>query len=124
MRSWFKPDIYLYHEEEVVLKSLELPPLDCYLRNWSTLIMDVTAVVPRDRLLVVKTNEIGQRLSDIETFMNIPLGSLDGDKAHLYKSKSKLEILSQMDEAHVNRRVEANCGFLVKHYFGDEYGLS
>ena len=73
--------------------------------------MNVTSMVPPSRLLIIKTDEIGDKLRDIEEFFNIPPESLDGDKTHLYKNRSKLRILSQMEKGYVEERIKANCGY-------------
>ena len=58
--------------EERVLKEAGLYPVDNYLARWAAHNEKVLATVPRERLLVVRTQEIRARANEIADFAGLP----------------------------------------------------
>src|SRR5690242_8561408 len=62
----------MHAPEEQVLKEAGLYPMDNYLARWTAHNEKVLAAVPRERLLVVRTDQIQARAHEIADFAGLP----------------------------------------------------
>jgi len=103
--------------EERPLAEAGLFTLDGYLHSWAERNDRALAVVPADRLLVVRTDQLGSRLEDIADFAGVPLSTLDATRTHEYAAPSRSGLLDQLDPAYVRQRVLAHCTPLLERFF-------
>jgi len=108
---------YEYEPEEEILATHGLRTLSHYLSHWTAHNEAVIRATPRERLLVVRTDQIRQMIPAIEIFIGIPEGTLDPQRAHLHKTPRKLNLLSRIDPAFVREKVDTHCGALMQEYF-------
>lgn len=116
MESVFGPPPYRYAPEEKVLQEHGLHPLRCYLAYWNEHNSRIVDNVPAERLLVIKTRDIGRSTEQITDFLGLPAGSLQ-PAVHSNAAPVRHSLLDAIDPAFVRRQVEEHCGPLMRRYF-------
>lgn len=105
--------------EESPLRQRGLYTLDGYLSYWRVHNHKVLSSVPPQKLLVVRTNEITQRLGEIARFAGIDADSVDASRSHSNKGETKHGVLAELDPHYLAAKVDRCCGRLVQEYFPD-----
>lgn len=113
----FRPDKYIHPNEEIALKERGLYSLDGYLSYWAMHNATVLRNVPPNRLLVVRTNEIGKRITDICEFANIAAGSADRDQSHSFLANKRFNVLDLVPKAHLDLKIRTHCKSLIERFF-------
>ena len=103
--------------EEIILQRKELYTLDGYLSYWAAHNYKVLKAVPHDRLLVVRTDHITQRLTEIARFVGVSACMADREKSHAFKAKKKFNVLSEIDSTYLEQKVLLHCHELLDEYF-------
>ncbi len=116
MEVQFGSPPYVYATEEEILQKNGLHPLSRYLKYWTEHNQRVLNLVPPERLLVIKTTDIGQSSGAIETFLNLPPNSL-GKAVHSNSAPAHHSLLKQIPDEFVRAQVREHCGELMKKYF-------
>ena len=105
-------------KSEQILAEHGLHTLDGYLSHWERQINKVLTTVPPERLLIIKTLEFSQSISQIEDFLELIPGSLPRDtKINVRKVKDKYNLLSQIDKGFVEEKVNLYCRDLMTKFF-------
>jgi hypothetical protein len=113
------------HEEgDCVLAERGLWPLDGWLRSWHQHNARMLALIPSDRLLIIRTQDIRHDLPRLAEFLGRPPDTLEAGRSHEFKAEAKFGLLSQIDETYLHARVEARCADLMKKFFPEIRGLS
>lgn len=107
----------VHPRDERALAEAGLFTLDGYLHSWAERNERALAVVPADRLLVVRTDQLGSRLGDIADFAGVPLSTLDAGRTHEYAAPSRSGLLDQLPAGYVRERVLAHCRPLLERFF-------
>ncbi len=107
----------VHPREEQALAEHGLFTLDGYLHSWAERNEEALAVVPENRLLVVRTDQLGSRLGDLAAFAGVPLSSLDANRTHEYAAPERSGLLDQLDPTYVQDRVLAHCTPLLERHF-------
>ena len=118
-RVRYAPAELVYSRGEEVLRDNGLYPVDAYLRRWATHNKEVLGAVPPHRLLVVRTDRIGDSAPQMAEFLGIPLNTIDVGQSHLNRRTAQAEILSRVDPGLVEQRVVEHCRELMAKYFPD-----
>lgn len=113
----FRPDTFSHPPQERLLAEKGLYTLDGYLAYWAGHNQRVLATVPRERLLIVKTQQITGSVEPIATFLGVPPDSLNPAQSHLFKADQKFHILPQLDPAYLEHKVATHCRALMEAYF-------
>jgi hypothetical protein len=103
--------------EEAVLAEHGFFPLDGYLGDWARRHQRILDAVPPERLLVVRTEDIGPRLADLAAFVDVPVETLDEAQAHGFKARAKFGLLDEIDPAHLQPRIDELCGPVLARLF-------
>lgn len=119
----FRPHELQYAKEEHILAEQGLYTLDGYLADWAAHNHTVLAAVPPQRLLIVRTHEIAQRIENIAAFFNIPAESLDRSQTHVYPAKKKFDVLSKIDRGFLRDKVDLHCKDLMERFFPEWQGF-
>lgn len=106
-----------YAEEEQILLQNGLYTLDGYLSYWATHNREVLAKVPQDRLLVIKTKDISQQLGEIADFLSIRPQTLNVDSSHSFKARKHFNILSEIDQEFLSKKVNQHCQSIMDQFF-------
>ncbi|MDA8093257.1 MAG: hypothetical protein M0T84_04970 [Betaproteobacteria bacterium] len=107
---------YTYSPHEAVLEARGLHPLRSYLTYWTAHNQRILDAVPAERLIVIKTGEIGQSSCRLEDFLALPAGTLRS-AVHSNSAKARHRILDQIDPGYLRASAEACCGALMARLF-------
>jgi len=109
---------YSVHEPgEQVLKEMGFKPLEAYLSLWAVRNRQILGAIPAEKLLIVRTEQIGQRAFEIADFAGLPRYSVCLERTNEYKNPGKREIIRQIDPNLVERMVEKHCRPLMTRFF-------
>jgi len=106
-----------YEPEERVLQELGLYPVDNYLARWAAHNGNVLARIPRERLLVVRTEQIRERAREIADFAGLPHYALQLERTHEYRNPVQREIICELDAEFLEQKVERHCRTLMERFF-------
>jgi len=120
----FRPDRLRFAREEQILAERGLYTLDAYLSYWVAHNTSVLSLVPKERLLVVRTQEIVQDAPRIAAFLTIPADSLDTSRAHSFRAQAKYGLLNLMDRRFLEDKVQSHCRELMDQFFPEVRCLS
>jgi hypothetical protein len=113
------------HEDgDRVLAERRLWPLDAWLRFWNQHNTRILALVPRERLLVVRTQDIRREIPRLAEFLGVPPDTLDAGRTHEHKAEAKFGLVSDIDENYLHARVAARCGDLMEKFFPEIRSVS
>ncbi len=113
----YQSDIRRHPKEEQVLARFGVYTLDGYLSAWAFHNHQALAIVPADKLLVVRTGEISGSLKKIADFVGVKANQLNALNAHSFKTERKYGLMEQLDEHYLDDRVNAHCRTLMDTYF-------
>ena len=105
--------------EEAVLAEHGFYPLRGYLLDYARRHELILDTVPADRLLVLRTKEIGDRLDDLAAFVGVPADTLDRDQSHGFPARAKFGFLDQIGDDHVQATIDEICGPVMARLFPD-----
>ena len=94
------------------------PSLACYFQLWTSHNTRVLDAVPPERLLVLKTGEIRDRMPDIARWVGVPPETLRADRSWLFATPRKHGLLGALDASYVRETAERHCGKLMETHFG------
>lgn len=103
--------------EEQPLADRGLYTVEGYLRSWTERHEQALDAVPPERLLVVRLDQLGERLGDIASFVGVKASSLDGSRAHQFPAPTDHGVLDDLPEGYVAEKVATCCGPLVERFF-------
>lgn len=115
----FKSSQFQHVQEERVLEKHGLYTLDGYFSYWAKHNRKVLAIVPAEKLLVIRTHEIAKEIERIADFVGVPANTLNPEKAHSFKHKNKFNILSEIDKDFLEQKVHQHCKVLMDKLFPD-----
>jgi len=107
---------YTYAAEESVLQAHGLHPLSAYLKYWHAHNSLVIESLPAERLLVVRTRELGQCAARLERFLDLPQGSLQ-QATHSNAAPARHSLVAQIDQDYLRQQVHLHCGALMQQFF-------
>jgi hypothetical protein len=93
--------------------------LDGFLRYWAERNSFVLRHLPLERSLLLRTSEISSSIDRLAAFIGVPASSLMAENSHLFKARTKFNILHEFDRESLNRRFDAHCSELMKKLFPD-----
>lgn len=106
--------------EEAPLRQHNLYPLRGLFRYWSRVNSEALKSVPPERLLVVRTCELGQQLDAIARHLGIEPTTLEPDKAHSHRSGSQQNMLNILPFDYVQHLVKQECEPLLTQFFPEQ----
>lgn len=114
---YFFNEKYKFLPQEAILQSHELYPISAYLHCWKNYNEAIIDSVPKDRLLIVKTQDISQSLEKIFDFLEIDSYPDQEIVPHSYTCKKEHHLLSYLDSDYLENKVKNEAGELMKKYF-------
>ncbi len=103
--------------EEQILKDTGLYTLDGYLSRWTTHNEKVVATIPKERLLIVRTDQIRQRANEIADFAGLPRYSVQLHRTHECQNPLPAEIIRKLDRSFLEKKVSQHCRPLMDRFF-------
>lgn len=76
--------------------------------------------VPDDRLLIVRTREIIDRIPEMARWAGVPEQTMRTDRAREYVTRKKHNVLSRLDASYVRETAAQHCGELMKRFFAED----
>jgi hypothetical protein len=113
----FHSATFTHAPEEQVLKQNGLHTLDGYLSYWAKHNGQVVERVPRERLLVVRTDQIRQRAVEICDFARFPRSAVELDRSHAFKNTEKINLIRQLNQVFLEQKIEFYCRPLMTRFF-------
>ena len=105
-----------YPDEEQELAERGLFTLAGYLTYWRSAIERVEKSVPKERLLVVSTKDLGPRSAEIAEFCGIPGGGVPTEKAKAFVNTTRFGVLSKIPRDYLEQTIERICGKKARAY--------
>jgi hypothetical protein len=119
LEFYFEAKHVEYSPHDAFLAQRGLLSVDCYLQAWSRHNERALATVPSERLLVVGTTEISQRLPQIAAFAGIPAERIRAGFRREGAARATHGMLDQIDPGYLQDRVATHCGALMQRFFPD-----
>jgi hypothetical protein len=117
-RVRLRPEEFSPTRHDAPLLARGLLPLACYFQLWTSHNRRALATIPESRLLIVKTEEIGDRLPDIARFAGVSATTLRPDRGWLFAAPEKHRVLATLDSSYVCETARRFCGDLTDRFFG------
>lgn len=105
---------------EAALRDRGLFTLRGYLGYWCTAIRTVVDTVPDDRLLIVRTDELAARSSEIARFCGFDARPVSAARSKAFVNPHRSDVLSEISAEYLDAVVEETCGPLIARYFPPE----
>jgi len=105
--------------EELALETYQLHSLDGMLGYWQRHISGVLKGVPRDRLLVLRVEDLSNSLEQIAKFADVPGSSLAAERSHSHKAAVRHRVLSGIPADYLRSKVAQHCSALCDVYYPD-----
>ena len=115
----FNREGFVHAPEERTLKERGFYTLDGYLSGWAAHNGQVLAKVPPERLLVVRTDQIGRRANEIADFAGLPRRAIRLHRTHEFRNPARMEIIRQLDRNFLERKVQQHCRPLMARFFSE-----
>jgi sulfotransferase family protein len=112
-----RPDLHPHPPEESLLKEYGLFSLDSYLGYWATRNQKVLDLVPADRLLILRTRDIGQSAAAFADFLKIDPETLVMERSHANQMTESFNIMTRLDRAHLEAKIEQHCRPLMDRFY-------
>jgi hypothetical protein len=99
-----------FHPAEAALEARRVPyTIDGYLAHWARHNRAILDHIPEDRLLIVRTGEIGKQVPRMARFVEVPDDTLTVDRSHTHKAPRKHGLLDKVDAEYLKDRLEHHC---------------
>lgn len=102
---------------DALLREYGLPSIDSHLGAWARHNETALSTVPAERLLVVRTTAITQRLAEIAAFAGLAPDRVNRRFRARGAARARHGVLARIDRAYVEDRIAARCGTLMRRLF-------
>jgi hypothetical protein len=92
-------------------------PLACYFQLWRDHNRRVLETLAPERLLLLETGQIAERMRDLADWAGVPVETLRADRNRLFVAPRKHRVLATLDRAYVQDTADRLCGPLMSRYF-------
>jgi hypothetical protein len=106
-----------YGSEEITLKEKGFHPLEFYFADWARRIQKTREIVPPEKLLILRTDQLSYKIPEIAEFLRIPLEGLSQERSHAYKRLQKEDFVSGIDRSYFQRKADQYCTLLMQEFF-------
>ncbi len=113
----FKPERYVHSPQESALNRPGVYTLNGYFSYWAEHNSRVIRIVPPERLLVVRTDQISRMAPHIAEFAGLPASFVEAARTHEFKVQRRANLLEQVDRDYLESKVEQHCRPLMARYF-------
>lgn len=117
LEFWFDPANHCHGPHDALLRDLGLPSIDAHLAAWTRHNETALAAVPADRLCVVETGKITQRLPELAAFAGLAPDRVNPRFRPQGEARARHGVLARIDRAFVEERIAARCGALLRRLF-------
>ncbi|MCD4702209.1 MAG: hypothetical protein K8S24_10180 [Candidatus Aegiribacteria sp.] len=122
-RDYFRADHFQHTAEEQVLLDRGLYTVNGYFSYWTDYNRSILDTVPEERLLVIRTDRIGDNLQNIADFLGICASTLNYSKSHAFKARKRYDPIWEIDREFLESKVDEYCSDLMQRYFPEVKSL-
>lgn len=98
-----------------------LHPIGSYLCYWRDHIDTVVQAVPADRLLILRTDQIGERLTELTQFLGVDDGMVDQSQSRSGVGGDRsVELRRHLADEYLRDQVERHCLSVVREWFPEQ----
>lgn len=108
------PDSPIYRPD--AWRGTNLYSVDGYLQGWSRHNRHVLEHVPDDRLLVIPTPELSERLDDISDALGLNTKLTATTRTDRNRNEKKKDLLAPLDDQRLTEKIDAYCGDLIERF--------
>ena len=105
----YRPATLEWSPHEEALRARGLYPIAGYLEYWARHVRTVLDAVPRERLLVLRVDQIRSRIAEVARFAGVPEPTLLHEEAHAFKGLGDQGVIAQVDPGFLAAEVERCC---------------
>lgn len=109
--------LFDYGAQEITLKEKGFHPLEFYFADWAHRIQHTREIVPQEKLLILRTDQLSNRIPQIAEFLGIPLESLAQERSHGYKRLKKEDFVSGIERSYFQSKADQHCTLLMQEFF-------
>jgi hypothetical protein len=102
-----------YSRDEYELERLKLFPIDGYLSGWKTHYQKILDIIPKKRLLIVRTEELAKSIDQLASFLSISPDSIDNKCTHLHPCPHDHGVFERLPQNLVNEKVAIHTDELM-----------
>ena len=113
----YQTDRFEPTEKDAILPRGKDRSFESYFFYWAWHIQTALDLVPEERLLVLRTDQISNSMAQIAKFADIPVATLNAEKSHTYKALERTGQLFEADLDYVEEKAWAHCQPLMSRYF-------
>lgn len=113
----YRPDLHTHTQLEAPLKEKGLYTLDGYLAYWARHNRTVINNVPKDRLLIIRTDQLGENMAEIAKFAGVSRSIMNEERSHTFKARQKFNVLRELDQKYLGDKINQHCGDLLGQLF-------
>lgn len=104
-----------YSKEELFLEKSGLYSIDAYLKQYSEQYKMIFESIPKDKLIVVKTDEINNSVDVINKFIGYQ--GKDVFPIHANKLKDDVGLDNKISSTYIDKKINNHCGWIIDKYF-------
>ena len=120
LRWWFQPERYPHSRHDRALDARGLFSIPAYLHGWNRHINLCNRVIPAQRRLVLRMQELASSHPRLAAFLRIPEDSIDLGKAHLNRAGGSGSMERLIDRTYLDEMIHAICRDNMCKYFPSE----
>lgn len=96
-------------------------PVASYLSYWRDHVQSVLDAVPTERMLVLRTHELEERIPELADFLGVDAGSVDGSRARAgVGTDEAVDLQALVDADYLQAEVARHCGGMVSQWFPEQ----
>jgi hypothetical protein len=114
---WFKPAHFPHTRYDRAMEAEGLYSVAAFLNAWNQHVNSCTQVIPPDRRLILRTNELNQSHQQLADFLQIPVEQLDASNGHLNRATWSGGFDSLVERGYLDEMVAERCGENMARYF-------
>ena len=117
LRWWFQPERYPHSRHDRALEARGLFSIPAYLHGWNRHINLCNRMIPAQRRLVLRTQELAMSQPRLAAFLQIPEDSIDLGQAHLNRAGGSGSMERLIDRTYLDDMIHAICRDNMSKYF-------
>jgi len=95
-----------------------LPPL---MRSWAAHLREMSALLPADRTLRVRTRDLASRLPQIAALAGVPVSTLRADLFHSNQESDRFDRFAAFDGEELRAAYDESCAEIMTELFPEEH---
>jgi len=108
--------------EDEPLLSAKLHSVSAYLKYWNDHHLRLIQNIPKDRLLIFRTDYINENIEAIANFLDIPSEDLDKDRIRQNRTKIyHIDALRDISQSHIRDCIREYCSDSLLQFFPEVY---